>query len=370
MLLWAEGLRTLRTREVYAYLLLPALLAVPLLIAGSALIWSLQEAPLVALPAEAEVAGFSLTELSTALEAQKVRSVALADPGAALREKEAEAAVIAVAPGPGNRGAAAGEEPVEATPRARAPDPRWTLRVAGDTALIPKIRRAATQVGDASLSTRVREAGGDPAADLWVAGIAQLPAENVDRNIRISRMIVAYLVFAVGLFGVMMVVGSITAERTEGLMESLAATASPPALWLLARLLSVTLLQCLAVTALFVSVNLVLGGNGAALPWPDWLGLRVFAALALLNSLFLVIAMVAADARMGISAGAYALMGAGLLLGWGTLDAPDWVPLAGLIHASALPALAGATLCSAAIFVLLFTIATQILSWKLRQGRT
>ncbi|HNH50716.1 MAG TPA: hypothetical protein PKY30_27020, partial [Myxococcota bacterium] len=108
VLLWAEGLRILRTREVYAYLLLPALLVVPLLIAGFALVRSFQDAPLVALPAEEAMVGFDLTALSTALEAKKLRTVHLPDPAAELRSGRADAAVTAIELGSG------GEKPPEA----------------------------------------------------------------------------------------------------------------------------------------------------------------------------------------------------------------------------------------------------------------
>ena len=94
----------------------------------------------------------------------------------------------------------------------------------GDPEVVSDVRDAARDAGDLALAEWVALAGGDPATDLWVADIELLPVDGVVRDARFSRVVVAYLVFAIGQFGVMMIVGTVTAERAEGVTEAVAAT--------------------------------------------------------------------------------------------------------------------------------------------------
>lgn len=328
IVLRAESLRLLRTREIYTYLLLPALLAVPVGLAGAALARTLTEAaPRVAVGADVPPE----LEIAAELESRKILAISVADPEAALAAGEVDAALVRWVAGDGV-GAALGPGPV-----------RWRWRadlLGGDVTLQDELRAAVEDAGDQALDGWVRIAGGDPARDLWVAEVRALPVKQVDLEGRIGRFLVAYSVFVLGLVGVMTVVGFTAAERAEGVLESLTCTAAPAWIWLVVRVLLVTALQGLAATALLSSVSLVALSAEVVLPWPSWFALRLVVALFTTNMLFLLLGVVAPSVRLALGAGSYVLLAAGLVLGWGVFDAPVAVPLAGLVAATDLPELA------------------------------
>ena len=354
MVLRAEGLRTLRAREIYTWLLLPALLGVPVLLAGITLVRSLVDVPpRVAIPLE-EPPGL---EVGAALAARKIVVIASPDPASMLEAGTADAAILRWVEGSG-----IGEPQFEPW--------RWRADLAGgDAALQDQVRAAVREAGDDALEGWVQLAGGDPARELWVADIRMMPAETKDRAAHLSRMLVSYLVFAIGLLGVMMVVGGTASERAEGVMESVLSTAAPPWAWLLARAALITLIQCVAAMLLLTSLSLTIQGLGVTLPWPPWLLLRLLAAFSLLNHLLLLVGVAATDVRIALGAGSYVLLGAGALLGWGVFGAPVGVPMAGLISAEGDGEMALALGSAMAAAALLFAATLQAQALLMRRGR-
>lgn len=320
-----ELLRLVRTDEVWRYLLLPALLLLPVLLFTAVLVTSLLgSAGKVAVPHALP----PQLDLPWYLEDEDLTLVPSDDPYGAWERGEVDGAVVLVAPGDGVAGARALEV---ATPE------RWTVRIVASTRKVERrLERAAEDAAREELADIVALAGGDPARDLDVADIDVLDVPTA-LPVDPARGLVAYAVFGLGSIAFFFLSLPVVADRREGVTEAYRALPIPPTATLWARLLALLVLQLLA--------GGLLVGNGALLLAPlvrgeipglpklaDLPGL--VAATVFVNALHVAVGVYAPNAKAANNASGFAVfIGIGLLV-WGLLGAPPaWVPVAGLLAA-------------------------------------
>jgi len=320
-----ELVRLLRTREVHLFLLLPALLGVPLITASMLAATSfMNRSVVVALPAD-------LPEelwVHDSLEEEGARVEVVADPGRAYADGEVDAAVLGWLSGEGVEG------PI---------GPAWQVRLVAvghrrpaRQALREGVRRANRRVAE----ERALAAGVGEGADIFHVWWSTVPAEAGPSGTgRFQVALAAYVAFLLGLISYQVVPIAVVSDRLEGIAESFGATPVPPVALVLSRLVAVTLLELLALALLLFSAwGLLSQLVDLTLPGAEVLG-RAGAALLLLNSLYLLPGVRAGSAREALNLSSVVLLFTSALLGAGLLGAPSWVPLAGLT--SALPGAEG-----------------------------
>jgi hypothetical protein len=320
----AELLRLTRTDEVWRYLLLPALLLLPVSLFGAVLLMSLLgKYGTVAVPPDAEL------DLAAQLEERDLDVVVRADPLAAWEAGEVDAAVVSVARGDGVGGARALEV---ATPE------RWAVRIVADThRLEVALRRAAEDAGRDVLADYVALAGGDPDRDLEVADISVLEVPTA-LPVDPARGLLAYCVFGLGGVAFFFLSLPVVADRREGVTEAYRVLPVPPTASLWARLLALLALQLVAGALVVGNAALLLGpllrGEVPGLPTlADLPG--VVAAVVFVDALHVAVGVYAPNAKAANNASGFAVMGAMGLLGYGLFAAPPaWVPVAGVLAAA------------------------------------
>lgn len=321
-LLRLELRRLSRTAQVYTFVLLPALLLLPVgVFLGVAAVSMAQPDPIAVprdLPAE--------LPLTWALEGEDLRVVPAQDPGAAWLAGEVDAAVLEVQRREGLGGRPAGLETADPA--------TWVVRVVTtDQALHDRLAAAVARAGDEVLTDLVVLSGGDPRTDLELARVVVLPVEEPEA-FPLVRSVRAYGVFLVSLVGFFMLALAGVADRNEGVTESLLATPARGWQVLTARLLATLGLQALASLLLVGNVLLLLanidGPHQELLRGPAQAA-GLLAAAALCDALYLLVGTWSPSAKAANNAGGLVMTAVIGLLALGVADlAPAWLPLAGV----------------------------------------
>lgn len=324
-LLRMELRRLSRTSQVYAYVILPALLMLPTAVFLGFAAASLRQAPRVAVPLDLPLA----LALTAALDEAGLEVVEVDDPAAAWLAGDAQAAVLAVEAGDGLAGANTSLE--------RAERATWVVHVvADDTELEVSLTTAVDQAGDRMLADLVAVSGGVVEADLWVAGIATLPLP-AEEPFSIRRAAYAYAVFTVSLVGFFFASLSGVADRNEGVTETLLAAPVRAQTLLAARLTAVLALQVLACLLMAANVILLLSNTGDLLQEAQLTPAMVVSLLggaALCDAFYLLVGTWSPNAKSANNIGGAVMMGLLALLGVGVVaEVPIWLPLAGITSA-------------------------------------
>ena len=357
--LWRlELVRLLRMGEVYRYLLLPTLFAVPMVVALVTLYQGLiHHRPVVTLPADLP----SELPLADELERQGLDwrvMRALGEP----MEGSADAVVVGWWTGDGIQ--AVHPELEAATPW------RWRLDVrATDPAIRQPLGRAIRQAGNRVLEEEVVLAGGEPDAQLWFARVRLEGWPGDGPWYQAPGLWVAYAIFVLGTLAYQLLVVPGVADRRAGVLESLLATPTPVHQVLLARVLAVLALQAMAVSLLVASLYLFtwgLLGQVLDAPSPAAVVAAVVGVL-LVDCLYLAVGMAAPSLKTATNAGtAVMLLVVALLLAGAFGRLPFWLPLAGLARARGgfqTGVASGVSLLAAGLLLVL-------LSWGMRRLAT
>ncbi|MCK6502260.1 ABC transporter permease [Myxococcota bacterium] len=325
-LLRLEVRRLSRTAQVYTFVLLPALLLLPVGVFLGVTVVSLDQPDPVAVPAHlpAEL------PLAWALSREDLAPRPVEDPAAAWLSGEVDAAVIAVER---REGLAAGNPALEGVDPAA-----WVVRVlATDDEAQARLEAAVERAGDDVLTDLVVLAGGDLERDLEVAHVEVLDVEEPP-VFPVEAGLWAYAVFLVSLVGFFMLALAGVADRNEGVTEALLVT--PARAWqvLLARLLATLGLQVVACLLFVGNVVLLLaqveGPHQDLLRGPAQVASLVTAS-ALCDALYLMVGTWSPNAKAANNLGGLVMTGILGLLGLGVADlAPAWLPLAGVAAAS------------------------------------
>lgn len=309
----AEATELMRTPEVHAYLVVPALVLLPVLAVVVGMIVALQDQDAGALPEDfpTHFPRSALTVEEALLEEDWVLR-RVADPRAALENGVVDAAVVAW------EHTASG----------------LSLTVAGPEAdnLVDDFEDAEHTV----LKGLVEEAGGDVDRD-W--RIALVERADDRRDLDIPRgVVLAYLLFLSTAIGYTLIPAALAADRQRGVLESLVATPTPRWALLGVRVTLITLLQLVTLGLHYLNVYGLFSSLFAIplVPPPDAV-LGLFVALMGFNTVFAVAGMAATNARQAYyvaapfwAGGTVALVTAFAIDNGGT-DIPAWIPLIGLV---------------------------------------
>jgi hypothetical protein len=319
ILVRVELLRLLRTREVHLFLLLPALLGVPLMSAFALMVstWvggSIQIGLPHDLPPELGV--------REALEAEQVIVLVFEDPAQAWAQGLVDVAVLGWLTGDG------------VGPPVGTPYETRLIAVGDERRARLALREGVRRANRVLVEERVLASGGAENADLFHLWWSTVPLPRPPREGgRFQAALAAYLAFLVGLVSYQIVPIAVVSDRLEGISESFGATPAPLWALLVSRLLAVTLVELLALGLLMLSA-LALMASWVAVPVPSGETLaRALSALVLINTLYLLPGVRARSAREALNLSSIVLLGTGGLLAGGLLGLPDWVPLAGLASA-------------------------------------
>jgi hypothetical protein len=327
VLLWLvrlELLRLVRTREVITFLLLPALLFVPLVAGGAIGAQSLLKRPKrVALP---EVA--LPVALESALEDQALEVVRVADPEAALAAGEVDLAVVGWLEGEG-----LGERrQVESASRWR-----WRfLAVAADDKLEEALEEAAKDAGDGALRDWVAAAGADPDEVIQFASVTTLkpPGEpGADQELLTGVGGLTLVLTVIAALSQYLVPVVHVSDRLAGVAESLAITPAGPGRLITARLLAFTALELVAAGLLVANMQLLLSAlPDYSPPSPAALVGPALGAL-FINAAFLLVSLGAETVQQAVTRASILLVGlAGLGVAGFLLEQPG-LPFGGLFGA-------------------------------------
>lgn len=324
LLLGVELLRMWRTSEIIRFILLPALVGLPVLVFGVVLAGSMRgpRADLALppqLPVELDLEA-ALGEAGFAVERRE-------DPRAAFEAGEVDGAIVAWSEEVGI--AAAGS-------RENAGRARWRIDVVTDERwLADELDAIAAEAGDAWLADMVVLAGGDLDADLEVArwelrkDAAWVPPFPIERGI------VAYASFVLGLVAYLFLALPMVADRAEGVTETFRALPVSPARVVLARLLAMGVLQVLVVVLVVLNLALVYAPAFRSGLMPGigeifGIALATFLVSAL-QALVGVLSPTVKAAGNGASLVMFLHLG---LLAWGLFGTPPpLVPIAGVLAA-------------------------------------
>ncbi len=323
-----ELTRLLRTEQVHRYVLLPALLVLPLTVLGATLVVSFfePESRVVAVPADLP----DELGLVDQLEERGFEVRVEDQPAAAVEAGSADVAIVGWHDGEGLGRASS----LELASRAR-----WRLDLlADDPELAKDVERAADAAGDHWLEAQVAAAGGDPVRVAHAATVTTLPLKD-DEGPPVDpvRIVRAYLAFLLGTVAFFFLSLTGVADRQQGVTETLRVLPVDPQAVLWSRLLALLVVQ--------VGAGLLLGGNaalllfalvdraGAPLPGP-WDAAGLVGALVVCNALYAVVGVWAPSAKAANNGSSIVilLLMAGLTAGV-LLDAPAWAPLAGSVTA-------------------------------------
>jgi hypothetical protein len=322
-----ELARLFRTEQVYAYLLLPALLILPAAVFGTVLVTSASgPAGKIALCADLPPE----LDLARHLRDAHLDVVVLPDPRAAWEARRVDAAIVAWHEGSGI-GAA---DPVEPSTR-----DRWRLDLlVDDEVLAANIRGAVDDAGEAVVSDWVALAGGAPAHVVDVVDLVTIDHPDRDATLPFDplRAGLAYGVCVLGFIGFFFLTLPSVADRRDGVTETLRALPISPTRLVWARVLALVALQALTAALLLVNGVLLLaqvsGSFGFGGLWGYVPG--VLAVLVAIDALYATLGILAPSARMANNLSSLVMTSSTGLLVWGAVGAPPvWVPLAGLLVA-------------------------------------
>ncbi|RME23381.1 MAG: hypothetical protein D6798_13585 [Deltaproteobacteria bacterium] len=323
----AELRRLLRTGSVYAVVLLPSLLLIPVaLLIGTLAMSVVDQRDVVALPRSLPPE----LDLVAGLEAADWKVVQVADPAAALDEGDADVARLSWERREGI--AAAGS--LELAGRAR-----WRFVVDGDDPdVVAALRGQLVALGDDWLEDAVAAAGGDPEVDLWVARVDVQALEPTEPQLLDPvRGWRAYVIFLLGSVAFFFLSLTGVADRRQGVTETLAVLPVSRQAVLWARLLALFLVQVMATVGLGVNFLLLLASVAADrdLQVPGgWALLSLAGAVLLSDALYGIIAVVAPSARAANNGSSAVMLVLVALLCVGVfVDGAWWVPLAGGVSA-------------------------------------
>ena len=322
-----ELLRLARTREVTTFMMLPALLFVPVIVAITLGLGTLRdERSLVALPLDtpAELA------LEAALEAQELTASWSLDPEAAFRSGEVQAAVLYW-----ERGEGVGM----ARPRYEVAQ-RWRWRataVAGDSRLKGRLEAAIKDAGDELLRDWIAAGGDDPGALLDFAELNLLPIE-ADKTADPIPFIdgpggLGIVLLMVAVLSQYLVPVIHVSDRLAGVAESLAVTPAGRGELLVARLLAFTLVEMLAAALVVGNLHLLL----SALPGRSLPSLvavpAVLSGALFINAAFLMVSLPSNNVQQAVSRASILLVALGTLAGAGVQLKQVGLPFAWLFAA-------------------------------------
>lgn len=325
LLVRMELMRLWRTSEVLRFIVLPALVGLPVLVFAVVMATSMR-GPRATIAAPADLpAALALPET---FEGDDVVVKIVADPRAAWEAGLVDGAIVDVLPAPG----------VAASTEA-ADQPAWIARIlANDGATASVLASSTRHAGYEWLADIVALAGGDAERDLWVASIRTLPDDEDMLPFSISRGLAAYSSFMLGFVAYLFLALPLVADRAEGVTETLRALPISPARTMLARLLAMGLLQLLVALLVVVNVALLFAplARGEDFPVPTLAQLAAVVTSTVFVSAGYALVGVLAPTIKTASNGATLVMFSHLgLMAWALLGQPPaFVPIAGAIAAS------------------------------------
>jgi len=327
VLLRLELLRLARTREVTTFLMLPALLFVPIIVAITLGLTTLRDdRSVVALPLDSPAE----LDLDAALADNDLTPLWTADPAGAFRDGEAMAAVLQWESGEGIGGARPRFERARRW-RWRATAVAWNQRTTG------RLEAAITSAGDEALRDWVAAGGHDPEALLDFAIINSLPAQSEDAPDPIPFIDgpggLAIVLLMVAVLSQYLVPVIHVSDRLAGVAESLAVTPAGRGSLLVARLLAFTLVEMLAAALVVGNLHLLLSAlPGRSLPSLASAPAVVCGAL-FINAAFLAVSLPCNNVQQAVSRASILLVVLGALAGVGAQLAQPALPFAGLFSA-------------------------------------
>lgn len=353
--------RALRAPDTLKIRLLPGLLMVPTLLALVLAGLTLTDTrPTVALPP----GGPDEPMVSRALLGERLVPLYVGDPGAALEDGRAEAAVLSweQAPGLGYRA----WEPT--------PDARWTAHVvARDQRVRERLDDALEHAGDAMVAYEVTLAGGDPQRDGIVLRVDE--DDPVGASGPLGRLVPTSpdgrWVIALGGLGVYGLILSLPVlginDRKQGIAEAMAVLPLPLPLLHAVRLLAWALISGLSAAVLLAELALLVG-DGLPLPSPA----ALVAALATMMLCASAMHVVGVSCRspvtaMNLGPGA-ALAVLGGLVGATHLSPPGWVPVLALVSADGPAALLMGALSALLVSAGLIALAARLELRRIEEG--
>jgi hypothetical protein len=297
-LLRHELLTLLRTRETYTFGVLPAVGLIPASLVVTLLVLSFRDFDVLAVPADLAVPVALVPE-----DGWEVREVD--DPMAAFEAGEASAALLSVAP---DGQALAAEVVVRTESHADA------------------LRELLTEAAEDRFDDAVRQAGGDPQVDREVATVFVAD----DNPFEPGPTAAAGFLFFAGYLGCFLFPVRTHSERSHGVLESYAATATP-VVWLYAArvLVGTVLVATIVLLPALMSVLIV----DLTVPVPDPLdAVEVGLALLFFDTLHVIAGLVATSTRVALYLSSYLVLGSALLFAPPSLGhGIDAAPLLGLV---------------------------------------
>ncbi len=314
-----ELLRLARTDEVHTYLLIPALLGLPLLMSMTQLVATgLVLEATVAIPSDLPAA----LDLPRHLSDRYLNFVVSDDPRGAFERGEVDAAIVSW-----SEGSAPGSPP-----HAEAPA-LYTLDLLADTTnAVHRVRLATNTAGKEVVGDLVALGGGDPVEALFPATV-RLPREDL-LPVDAETFGLGFGAFTLGLVAMMFLALPQVADRREGVTEALRALPVPMAVVLGARVVAAWVVQMLggSIAALNVYAFAWLAMEGT--PLAAWHFVALGAVSLASTASYLLVGCVSDNARTANINASYAMTAQGALLVWGaSANAPVWVPIAGVMHA-------------------------------------
>lgn len=325
LLLGMELTRLWRTSEVLRFIVLPALVGLPVLVFGVVMASSMRgPRATIAVPAELPPELAIAANLEEDLLAVRVE----VDPRATWEAGLADAAIVRVTPMPGLGSAhRAGDRAA------------WRVEVLADEQWVVNAIGASVRRGGREwLADMVALAGGDPERDLWTAEVEVVAEDRSKLPFSLARGLSAYTSFMLGFVAYLFLALPLVADRAEGVTETLRALPISPARTMLARLLALGLLQSLVAVLVAVNVALLFAplARGEEFPVPTVAQLAAVVTSTLFVSAGYALVGTIAPTIKTASNGATLVMFTHLaLMAWALLgEPPAFVPIAGAIAAT------------------------------------
>lgn len=320
-----ELLRLWRTSEVLRFILLPALVGLPVIVFGVVMATSMRSTrATIAIPDDLPIE----LGIASALEEDRLGLRVVADPRASWEAGEVDGAIVDVVALPGI-----------AASRVRSERVAWQVHVVADeqwvaNAMGAAIRRSA----EGWLADIVALAGGDPEVDLEVSDVRVVPEDRRSFPFSIARGLSAYSSFMLSFVAYLFLALPLVADRTEGVTETLRVLPISPARTMLARLLAIGCLQ--AVVALLVTVNIALLfaplARGEEFPVPT--GAQIAAVVTstlFVSAAYGLVGVVAPTIKTASNGATLVMFGHMGLMAWALLGQPPAIiPIAGAIAAT------------------------------------
>ena len=304
VLVWAELVQALRTKEVWYFLLCPAAVAIPATLGLAQLLTSAMAAPRVAV-----LPGLAL-DLSEVAEDNWISTLEVDDVRRAVEEGEAMWGVLALHELDGAEGT------------------RWRAEILGrgDVGAIRNVIDAAAM---ADFEGRVEAAGGTR-TDWQPASVRIEKSSSGPKAMEWPRFLFSCMATALTMVALLVLPMQVISDRQAGVLESLAATRSSLGAQWLSRALTMALVQLLALLLFLTSVAGISLSLGTA-SLPDLSMVAAVGVVVVVSNCWLVGLGLWCPTVVSAFNSSVGLMGlVGLTIFW---SPPWWLPVIGPLGA-------------------------------------